>query len=61
MYIKQKDILYPIFIRWSESYKELDKNKKNNIYGEIQKNEKKEKKMKRAKKLRKKEQKTKAY
>ena len=39
-------ILYPIFIRWSESYKELDKNKKNNIYGEIQKNEKKEKKMK---------------
>ena len=39
-------ILYPIFIRWSESYNELNSKKNNNIYGTEQVNEKKEKKMK---------------
>ena len=38
--------LYPIFIRWSESYNELNSKKNNNTYGSEQANEKKEKKMK---------------
>ena len=39
-------ILYPIFIRWSKSYNELNSTKKKEMHDEVQKNEKKEKKMK---------------